>query len=275
MVEEARIKVVLDRAQARRELERAKKQEAKRQEAPGRQPGPRVKKSKIESMSNELKRRRAGVLSNADQARFMKRMAPGGMEALVGGRIGIGAFAVTRGRELTRKAFGADKPKLAGEAGRQRMARFGRVVGKATVVAAAINTIINTGLPVMSEFLSSGVKDIALEAGPEAGAATQATADVLTEITDFVQNIKAELSAIGRSFSDGKELLSGYTLVGSDLGKIPLAFNGVHTVNKFEEKLQMDLSEAAMRERVGNVGSFVREGITSILEEMFGGRQED
>ena len=138
---------------------------------------------------------------------------------------------------------------------------------------AALEKLATAGLPILSQFIQSGVKESAKKSGiPGAEDIAQVIADGLNQITNAAQQAKAEISGTLKTVGETTTLAKGFALTGADFGKLPNLLKDLRSVNVFKSKLEQDLSESALRQGATNIQKFVTDESSKMLKDIFKAR---
>lgn len=271
MVDEAKIQITLDDAQLKKQFTREERvrEQKDRREVQTRRIDPRL----VERLRESLRQRRgAAVVTPSERAEVTAAAGPTALEALAGGRVGVGAFLVSRSQELGKRLFFPGIG-IKGEPGQKAAARFQRFTQTATRLtaqAAAVEKTVTVGLPVLSTFIEGGIKDAAGD-DPVSQAVAETVSQAMKEITDAVQQAKAEISGTIKTIREATTVSKGFALTGQDFGKLPNLLATLRGVNVRQSKIEQDMNESVLREGTSAVGKFVKDSMADLVGKMFDG----
>jgi hypothetical protein len=268
MADQTIVELGLDDAAFRRDLEKSAREEEKRQKAAARRvpPDPAV----VEKIQRAVAARRKRLTPRERAEEDAGPAGPTALESLAGGRVGIGAFAISRAQEFGKRIFfpGIGQPGERGTAARERFGKFTQATANLAAKAAAIENVVAVGLPVLSTLIESGVRESAGQT-PGLKQVADFVANTLKQITDTVQQFKAEISGTLKTIGEATTLAKGFAITGQDFGKLPHLLLRLRGVNIREAKHELDMTEATLREGTNNVGEFIRKKTAEMIQDVF------
>lgn len=250
MVEEAKIRITIDPSEAKRQLASSKELRQKEQA---------IDKSVDRAVKKMAAARARESVPEVRSKQAMERGELRTLELIAAGRLGLAAAITGRIKQATETAIG-----------KERFAALATSAGRFAVRAAAVDTVLTTGFPLLGALVEEGITAAGRDANiPGAQKIADVVANGLRTITEFVQTVKAEISGTLRTVAEGASLAKGFALTGADFGKLPALLTSLRSVNVYEDKLEQDLSEAALAEGASNLGKFIREAIADQLTPLF------